>query len=219
MIAYAIGRMGCQTAGDGDWGIFNSAYISDVPGHVVPATPAQFQQKLHENQTYFLNGSVEDGPGVYTMVTDRHEVSLDKVPHKSFRGPKFLPTWMFAFTYPHNVNEDGVLIPGCEGKYCRALPQPVFPTPFYEIVAGFILFFFLWSIRRKIRVPGVMFCIYLIVNGIERFLVETIRVNTTYSIFGLHPTQAELISAAFIILGTLGIFYFNKKAKREEFHI
>jgi phosphatidylglycerol:prolipoprotein diacylglycerol transferase len=219
MIAYAIGRMGCQTAGDGDWGIFNSAYISDVPGHVVPATPAQFQQKLHENQTYFLNGSVEDGPGVYTMVTDRHEVSLDKVPHKSFRGPKFLPTWMFAFTYPHNVNEDGVLIPGCEGKYCRALPQPVFPTPFYEIVAGFVLFFFLWSIRRKIRVPGVMFCIYLIVNGIERFLVETIRVNTTYSIFGLHPTQAELISAAFIILGTLGIFYFNKKAKREEFHI
>ena len=219
MIAYAIGRMGCQTAGDGDWGIFNSAYISDVPGHVVPATPAQFQQKLHENQTYFLNGSVEDGPGVYTMVTDRHEVSLDKVPHKSFRGPKFLPTWMFAFTYPHNVNEDGVLIPGCEGKYCRALPQPVFPTPFYEIVAGFVLFFFLWSIRRKIRIPGVMFCIYLIVNGIERFLVETIRVNTTYSIFGLHPTQAELISAAFIILGTLGIFYFNKKAKREEFHI
>jgi phosphatidylglycerol:prolipoprotein diacylglycerol transferase len=219
MIAYAIGRMGCQTAGDGDWGIFNSAYISDVPGHVVPATPAQFQQKLHENQTYFLNGSVEDGPGVYTMVTDRHEVSLDKVPHKSFRGPKFLPTWMFAFTYPHNVNEDGVLIPGCEGKYCRALPQPVFPTPFYEIVAGFVLFFFLWSIRRKIRIPGVMFCIYLIVNGIERFLVETIRVNTTYSIFGLHPTQAELISAVFIILGTLGIFYFNKKAKREEFHI
>ena len=89
-----------------------------------------------------------------TMVTDRHEVSLDKVPHKSFRGPKFLPTWMFAFTYPHNVNEDGVLIPGCEGKYCRALPQPVFPTPFYEIVAGFVLFFFLWSIRRKIRIAG-----------------------------------------------------------------
>ena len=37
-----------------------------------------------------------------------------------------------------------------------------------------------------------MFSIYLILNGIERFFVETIRVNTTYSIFGLHPTQAEL---------------------------
>ena len=216
MIAYAIGRMGCQTAGDGDWGIFNSAYISDVPGHVVPATPEQFQQKLKENSTYFLKGSVEDAPGVYTMVTDRIETSLDKVPHKSFRGPRFLPTWMFAFTYPHNVNEDGILLPNCEGKYCRALPLPVFPTPFYEIVACFILFFFLWSIRKKINAPGVMFCIYLILNGIERFLVETIRVNTTYSIFGIHPTQAELISAAFVIIGTLGIFYFNRKAKKDE---
>jgi prolipoprotein diacylglyceryltransferase len=216
MIAYAIGRMGCQTAGDGDWGIFNSAYISDVPGHVMPATPEQFQQKLKENETYFLKGGVEDAPGVYTMVTDRHETSLDKVPHKSFRGPKFLPTWMFAFTYPHNVNEDGILIPGCEGKYCRALPQPVFPTPFYEIIACFILFFFLWSIRKKIKAPGVMFCIYLILNGIERFLVETIRVNSTYSIFGLHPTQAELISAAFVLVGTLGIFYFKRKAKKDE---
>jgi prolipoprotein diacylglyceryltransferase len=213
MIAYAVGRMGCQVAGDGDWGIFNSAYISDVPGHVVPATPEQFQEKLKEHSTYLLNGSVTDPGGVATMVTDRHEGSLDKVPHKSFTGPKFLPTWMFAFTYPHNVNEDGILIPGCEGKYCRALPLPVFPTPFYEIVASFILFIFLWLIRRKIRVPGVMFCIYLILNGIERFLVETIRVNTTYSIFGLHPTQAELISSAFVIIGIIGIVYYNKKAK------
>jgi prolipoprotein diacylglyceryltransferase len=212
MIAYAVGRMGCQTAGDGDWGIFNSAYISDVPGHVVPATPEQFQEKLKEHSTYFLNGSVTDPGGVSTMVTDRHE-PLDKVPYKSFRGPEFLPTWMFAFTYPHNVNEDGILIPGCEGKYCRALPLPVFPTPFYEIVASFILFLFLWLIRRKIKVPGVMFCIYLILNGIERFLVETIRVNTTYSIFGLHPTQAELISSAFVIIGVIGIFYYRRRAK------
>jgi prolipoprotein diacylglyceryltransferase len=213
MIAYAIGRMGCQTAGDGDWGIFNSAYISDVPGHVVPATPQQFKQKLKEDSTYFLRGIVQDAPGVSTMVTDRYESSLDKVPHRSFKGPDFLPTWMFAFTYPHNVNEDGVLLPDCEGKYCRALPQPVFPTPFYEIVACFILFFILWAIRKRIRVPGVLFCIYLILNGIERFLVETIRVNTTYSIFGIHPTQAELISLALVITGAIGIVYFSKKEK------
>jgi len=213
MIAYAIGRMGCQTAGDGDWGIFNSAYISDVPGHVVPATPQQFKQKLKEDSTYFLRGIVQDAPGVSTMVTDRYESSLDKVPHRSFKGPDFLPTWMFAFTYPHNVNEDGVLLPDCEGKYCRALPQPVFPTPFYEIVACFILFFILWAIRKRIRIPGVLFCIYLILNGIERFLVETIRVNTTYSIFGIHPTQAELISLALVITGAIGIVYFSKKEK------
>ena len=50
-----------------------------------------------------------------------------------------------------------------------------------------------------------MFCIYLILNGIERFLVETIRVNTTYSIFGIHPTQAELISTALVAAGLIGI--------------
>ena len=73
MIAYAIGRMGCQTAGDGDWGIYNSAYISDVPGHVVAATPEQFQQKLKEYSTYFLHGTITDPNGTTTMVTDRTE--------------------------------------------------------------------------------------------------------------------------------------------------
>jgi len=216
MIAYAIGRMGCQVAGDGDWGVFNSAYISDVPGHSVPATPDQFQQKLKENATYFLNGSVTDSGGSTTFVTDRHAETLEKVPHKSFKGPDFLPSWMFAYTYPHNVNEDGILLPDCEGKYCRALPQPVFPTPFYEIITCIILFLILWAIRKKIIVPGVMFCIYLIMNGIERFLVETIRVNTTYSIFGFHPTQAELISALFVILGIVGIVVFNKSYQKEK---
>lgn len=62
-----------------------------------------------------------------------------------------------------------------------------------------------------------MFCIYLIMNGAERFLVETIRVNTTYSIFGIHPTQAELISAALVITGIIGIVYFTKKEKPSEY--
>ena len=118
---------------------------------------------------------------------------------------------MFAYTYPHNVNEDGILLNDCEGKYCRALPQPVFPTPFYETVICGLLFLFLWLIRRRIKIPGVMFCIYLILNGIERFFVETIRVNSTYSIFGFHPTQAELISSAFVLTGLLGISIFRRK--------
>ena len=211
MIAYAIGRIGCQVAGDGDWGIYNSSYISDVPGHVVAATPQEFNAKLQQNAAYFLNGSVTDPSGNTVNVTDRHAESLDKVPHKSFKGPSFLPKWMFAFTYPHNVNEDGILLNDCEGRYCRALPQPVFPTPFYETLTCSLLFLFLWLIRRRIKIPGAMFCIYLILNGIERFSVETIRVNTTYSIFGIHPTQAELISAALVATGLIGIIIFKRR--------
>ncbi|MEO6681601.1 MAG: prolipoprotein diacylglyceryl transferase family protein [Ginsengibacter sp.] len=214
MIAYAIGRMGCQVSGDGDWGIYNSAYISEIPGKAVLATPEQFQAKLNEHSTYFLRGAVVDSAGQSTMVTDRISDRLDQVPHKSFKAPSFIPVWMVAYTYPHNVNEDGILIPGCEGRYCRALPQPVFPTPLYEIIGCTILFGILWGLRKKIKAPGVMFSIYLIFNGVERFLVETIRVNTTYSIFGLHPTQAELISFIFVLLGIGGIIYFSKRHKR-----
>lgn len=211
MIAYAVGRIGCQVAGDGDWGIFNSAYISEQPGHTVPASPAQFHDKLQQNATYFLTGTVTDPPGNPVNVTDRHYESLEEVPHKSFKGPGFLPKWMFAYTYPHNVNEDGILLSGCDGKYCRTLPQPVFPTPFYETVTCALLFLFLWLIRRKIKKPGIMFSIYLILNGIERFFIETIRVNSTYSLFGLHPTQAELISSALVIAGLAGILIFGRR--------
>ena len=211
MIAYAIGRIGCQVAGDGDWGIYNSAYISDVPGHVITASPQQFQNKLQQNASYFLNGSVTDAGGNTATVTDRHSESLATVPHKSFTGPSFLPNWLFAYTFPHNVNEDGILLNDCEGKYCRTLPQPVFPTPFYETVVCGILFLILWFYRRKIKAPGVMFSLYLILNGIERFFVEKIRVNSTYTILGFHPTQAELISSALVLTGLIGFLIFNRK--------
>lgn len=213
MIAYAIGRIGCQVAGDGDWGIYNSAYISNEPGKVTLAVGDDFTNKLKENESYFLHGTVTDSTGTTRMVTDRISQSLDEVPHKSFRGSSFLPAWMFAFTYPHNVNEDGIQIPGCEGHYCRALPQPVFPTPFYEVVTCFLLFLVLWMLRRKIVIPGALFSLYLVFNGIERFLVETIRVNTKYpvSIFGYNPTQAELISAMLVITGIVGLIFVKRK--------
>jgi prolipoprotein diacylglyceryltransferase len=46
-----------------------------------------------------------------------------------------------------------------------------------------------------------MFGLYLVLNGIERFLIEKIRVNSTYDLLGMHPTQAELISVLLILFG------------------
>jgi len=63
------------------------------------------------------------------------------------------------------------------------------------------LFLVLWSLRKKITAPGRIFGLYLFLNGLERFLVEKIRVNTTYTIFGFHPTQAEIISSLLMIIG------------------
>ena len=218
LIAYAVGRIGCQMAGDGDWGIYNSAYVTDANGKVVAANPGDYERALEKNSTYHLTGAVMEknnlGQDVPVNVTDRKYESLERVPHRSFKVPSFLPIWMVAYTYPQNVNKDGVRITGCTDEHCRALPQPVFPTPFYETIMCSLLFILLWSIRKRITTPGIMFGIYLIVNGLERFTVELIRVNNTYSLFGFHPTQAEIISSALVLAGILLILISKKRASQ-----
>jgi prolipoprotein diacylglyceryltransferase len=77
---------------------------------------------------------------------------------------------------------------------------------------AFILFALLWALRKRIRIPGRLFAIYMVANGIERLLIEQIRVNTKYSIFGMHPTQAEIISSLLIAAGILLYWYAPKLA-------
>ena len=155
MLAYAIGRIGCQVAGDGDWGIANTA------------------------------------PNPY----------------------KWLPDWMWSYNFPHNVNEEGVKIPGCVGKYCYQLQVGHYPTAFYETIICLALFGFIWAIRKKIKIPGILFGIYLILNGLERFFIEKIRVNNKLSIFGLEPTQAEVISFFLVLSGIVLIVYLYNKSR------
>jgi len=212
LLAYAVGRIGCQVSGDGDWGIYNSAYVVNAEGKVVEAGPGDYQAQLNKHASYYLKGEVYDKDSTLVQVTDRTYETLVQVPHRYMKAPSFLPVWMAAYTYPQNVNKDGVQMPGCTEEHCRALPQPVFPTPFYETVVCTLLFLILWSIRRRIKVPGVMFGIYLIVNGLERFTVELFRVNNTYSILGFHPTQAEIISALLILSGIILIIIVKRKA-------
>lgn len=126
----------------------------------------------------------------------------------------FLPDWTWAYTYPNNVINAGVPIEGCLGNYCNELIYPVYPTPLYEIILALCLFVFLWSIRKRISVPGVLFGIYMIVNGLERFFIEKIRINTNYIIFGKEITQAEIISFALIITGVIIVFRLLKGQRK-----
>ena len=211
MIAYAIGRIGCQVSGDGDWGIYNSAYISDASGKISLAQPGEYEKQLQNNASYFIEGTViENGKSYY--VTDRTYPDLNSVPHKSFKGPSFLPKWFFAYSYPQNVNKDGILMPGIEDEHRRVLPQPVFPTPLYETIICSLLFLLMWGIRRSITTPLVMFAFYLIINGAERFMVETIRVNKTYSQF-FNLTQAEIIASLLVLSGIILMFIAKMRKK------
>jgi phosphatidylglycerol---prolipoprotein diacylglyceryl transferase len=109
-LGYAIGRIGCQVSGDGDYGIRSS-----------------------------------------------------------------LP---WAMGYPHGT-----------------LPTPpgvrVQPTPIYETVTMCLLAYLLWRLRDRVR-PGVVFALYLVGSGLERFLVEFIRRNKEVLI-GLTGPQLESV--------------------------
>lgn len=127
----------------------------------------------------------------------------------------WLPDWLWAYTYPNNVAMEGVQIPGCTGRFCMELPLPVYPTPLYEVIVCFILFLVLWKIRERIKLPGMLFGIYLMMNGMERFFVELIRVNTKYHVAGIAFTQAELISALLFISGLLMVVSAVRKGNKE----
>jgi prolipoprotein diacylglyceryltransferase len=122
----------------------------------------------------------------------------------------FLPDWFWSYGYPHNVISSGVPIEGCFGRHCMILPQPVFPTPLYEAIICIALFFVLWSVRKKLSLPGTVFSLYLLLNGIERFSIEQIRVNNKFMFLGMNLTQAEIIASCLILLGATGLIVFSK---------
>ncbi len=123
----------------------------------------------------------------------------------------WLPDWMWAYDFPHNVISEGVAIDHCTGKYCTILEHPVYPTSFYDFIIMGLFFIVLLLIRNRIRIPGYMFSILILFIAVQRFFIEKIRVNNTYDIGGLQITQAEIISVILVLLGGLGLWYFRKR--------
>jgi hypothetical protein len=150
-----VGRIGCQVSGDGDWGILNSAYVTNAESKALTIDNAQFRGTLEAYKTYYLDEFKTD--------------SLDAVPHKSIKAPSWMPVWMVAYSYPHNVLNNGFKIPSCQDhQYCNQLPIPVFPTPFYETIM--IVFFAGYGLSGRAGYSRTMFAVYLAVNGVERAL-------------------------------------------------
>jgi phosphatidylglycerol---prolipoprotein diacylglyceryl transferase len=77
--------------------------------------------------------------------------------------------------------------------------QEVHPTPVYETFTMGLVTLLLWQLRDRLA-PGMVIALYLILAGVERFLVEFIRRNDAVFI-GL--TIPQLFSLAMIMGGTV----------------
>ena len=129
--------------------------------------------------------------------------------------PSFIPDFLWGNIYAHNVNREGVLIPGCTEPYCMKLAEPHLPTPLYETIFVTILFLILWKLRKKLTIyPGAITGLFLIFNGLERFLIEFVRINTKYTYFGFNLSQAQYMSMFMILVGTGMMFWAIKKNKQ-----
>jgi phosphatidylglycerol---prolipoprotein diacylglyceryl transferase len=102
------------------------------------------------------------------------------------------------------VSGDGDYGKAWDGPWAMAYPngtepttETVHPTPIYETLSMGLVAYLLWGLRDRLQ-TGVLFSLYLVLAGTERFLVEFIRRND-HVLLGL--TQAQLISLAMIAAG------------------
>lgn len=113
----------------------------------------------------------------------------------SYGKPTTLP-WAIAFTdpaaqAPHNI--------------------PLHPTQVYEMAADFLIFLFLWNLRRKMRFEGQLFLIYLVIYSVARFILEFFR-GDSLMVAGLFPVPQVFSIALFI--AALAAYAWRQSAAR-----
>jgi phosphatidylglycerol---prolipoprotein diacylglyceryl transferase len=92
---------------------------------------------------------------------------------------------MFHVAIPPNVSPDTVLA--------------VYPTQLMEVVLGFVMFLMLWRLRNHKHAEGWLFGCYLLLAGIERFLIEFLRAKDDRFVGGI--TLAQIIALGLACAG------------------
>src|SRR4051794_41589083 len=112
------------------------------------------------------------------------------------------------------LSGDGDYGKAWDGPWAMAYPDgtvptddKVHPTPVYETIAMGLGAYLLWQLRDRFRV-GVLFAIYLVYAGTERFLVEFLRRNDD-ALLGL--TQPQLESIVMMVAGAIWIYVVRRR--------
>ncbi len=153
---------------------------------------------------------------------------------------EFLDACSPAACFGYAIGRIGCLLSG-DGDYGRPTSLPwgmsfpngvvpttdrVHPTPLYEFLIWCAIGAFLWHMGTKaIRGPkakGEIFCNYLILTGVARFLVEIIRINPR-SFLGMSNAQVasvlSILAGAVLLWRIKSQFHTLKKEHRTVDHI
>jgi phosphatidylglycerol:prolipoprotein diacylglycerol transferase len=85
---------------------------------------------------------------------------------------------------------------------------PVHPTQLYEVALSSIMFVVLWKLRKHPRQAGWLFALWMVLAGVERFIVEIFRAKDD-RFFG-PLTIAQMLSLA---LAAAGAYLLSRLAK------
>jgi phosphatidylglycerol:prolipoprotein diacylglycerol transferase len=95
--------------------------------------------------------------------------------------------------------------------------QRVHPAPLYELIIWSAIGAFLWHMGSKAlkrpKAKGVIFCNYLILTGVARFLVEIIRINPPW-ILGM--SNAQVASLASVVAGAVVLWRIKSHADNQR---
>ena len=121
--------------------------------------------------------------------------------------PSSLP-WAVSFPEglpPTTISSFAAYYPWIDTSGIKSEIFKVHPTQLYESAIGTLLFFFLWSRRKKKQRAGTMFFCYILLAGIERFSIEFLRTNEKY-LFDIF-SGAQMISFLMIFIGSYFLLF------------
>lgn len=87
--------------------------------------------------------------------------------------------------------------------------QPLHPTQLYEMLFNFIIFGILWKVRKKMKVDGHLFLLYVIFYSVIRIFVEHFRADKLTYFENI--SSAQSIGIIGIILGFVLMFVLQRK--------
>lgn len=110
----------------------------------------------------------------------------------------------------------GVVFPHESFAYLEFGDQPVHPSQLYNALVGLALFACFQLVRRRFRVPGVMFWTFIVAFALVRIPLDLTRTYETDAVImriGLSDvTESQLMSVGMILFGMLMILRLRRSA-------